>query len=204
MVARRQIRIVVDRDRVLAEPARRLDHQDDVVRLHCGDHDLAVGVADCDRRTTRRAAAPSARRPRRRVRLGRVREPVAIVLGRQPDRVAAQLPFGEPVGVLAAALDQRVDQGVPVAGVDARARRRPGSRRRASPAAARPRWPGCRARPRCRCGRAWWDRPRTPGHPLVGGGDRAAAARAARPAPRRVHNVPDRRRRRSAPRRRSP
>ena len=46
-------------------------------------------------------------------------EPVTIVLGGQPDRIARQLPVGEPVRVLAAALDQGVDQRVPVLGVHA-------------------------------------------------------------------------------------
>ena len=44
VVARRQVRVVVDRDRVLAEPARRLHHQHDVAGLQCGDDDLAVGI----------------------------------------------------------------------------------------------------------------------------------------------------------------
>ena len=51
---------------------------------------------------------------------GQRREPLPIVLGGHPDRVAGQLVLGQPVGVLAAALDQRVDQRVAVAGVDAR------------------------------------------------------------------------------------
>ena len=65
VVARRQVRVVVDGDRVLAESARRLHHQHDVARLQCGDDDLAVGVACCGRRTARPAPGPSApRRPR--------------------------------------------------------------------------------------------------------------------------------------------
>ncbi len=46
-------------------------------------------------------------------------KPVAVGQRRHPDRISDQLPFGEPVGVLAAARDQRVDQRVPVLGVDA-------------------------------------------------------------------------------------
>ena len=57
VMARRQIRVVVDRDGVLAEPARRLDQQHDVARLHCRDDDLAVGVAAAvDEQLARRRA----------------------------------------------------------------------------------------------------------------------------------------------------
>ncbi len=45
VMARRQIRVVVDGDGVLTEAARRLHHQHDIARLHRGDDDLAVGVA---------------------------------------------------------------------------------------------------------------------------------------------------------------
>ena len=44
VMAGRQIGVVVDRDRVLPEAARRLDHEHDVARLHRRDHDLALGV----------------------------------------------------------------------------------------------------------------------------------------------------------------
>ena len=100
------------------KPARRLDHQHDVARLHRGDDDLAVGIV----------AAVDEQFARRRAPVlddgvgelgGQGREPLAIVLGGQPDRVARQLTLGEPVLVLAAAFDQRVDQRVAVAGVDA-------------------------------------------------------------------------------------
>ena len=48
VIAGRQIGIVIDRDRVVPETARRLNHQHDVARLHCGDHDLAVTVGAAD------------------------------------------------------------------------------------------------------------------------------------------------------------
>ena len=118
VMARRQVGVVVDRDGVLPETPRRLHHQDDVVRLHCGDDDLAVGiVAAVDEQLTRRRA------PMLLDGLGELggqrREPVAVVLGRQSNRIARQLFLGEPVRVLAAAFDQRVDQGVAVLRVDA-------------------------------------------------------------------------------------
>lgn len=47
------------------------------------------------------------------------REPRAVFRGGHADRVAGQLAFGEPVGVLAAAFDQRVNQGVAVVRLDA-------------------------------------------------------------------------------------
>ena len=55
VVAGRQVRVVVDGDRVLAEAAGRLDHQHEVAGLHCGDDDLAVGiVAAVDEQLPRR------------------------------------------------------------------------------------------------------------------------------------------------------
>ena len=51
MVARRQGRVVVDRDRVLAEAARRLDRQHDVAEAQAGQHDA---------RSRRRRASPAA------------------------------------------------------------------------------------------------------------------------------------------------
>ena len=112
---------------------------------------------------------------------GSVANHVAVVRGGHPDRVAGQLLLGEPVLVLAAALDQRVDQRVAVAARRRRGCRRCRSRRRAWRAAARPRWPGCRGRPRCRCGRAWSGRPRTPARPAC---PRARCGAAGRAAPR--------------------
>ena len=118
MVAGRQVGVVVDGDGVFPEPAGRLHHQDQVPGLHCGDDDFAVGVvcAVDEQVSGRRSPVP-----RHRVGQfgGQSGEPVAIVLGGHPDRVAGQLPFGEPVGVLSAAFDQRVDQRVAVAGFDA-------------------------------------------------------------------------------------
>ena len=117
VVTGRQIRIVVDRDGVLAEAARRLDDQHDVARLHCRDDDFPVRVAAAvDEQFTRRRA------PVFDDGLGELggqrREPVPIVLGGHPDRVASQLVFGEPVGVLPTTFDQRVYQRIAILGVD--------------------------------------------------------------------------------------
>lgn len=49
---------------------------------------------------------------------GQAGEPVPIERGGNADRVACELTFGEPVRILVAALDQRVHQGVPVAGLE--------------------------------------------------------------------------------------
>ena len=118
VVAGWQVGVVVDGDRVLAESPRRLDHQHHVAGLKGGDDDLAVAIlTSVDEQLTRR------RPPVRDDRVGELprqrAEPVTIVLGGQPDRIARQLPVGEPVRVLAAALDQGVDQRVPVLGVHA-------------------------------------------------------------------------------------
>ena len=53
VMARRQIGVVVDRHRVLAESARRLDHQHDVARPQRGEHEVAVVV---DEQPSRRRA----------------------------------------------------------------------------------------------------------------------------------------------------
>lgn len=44
VMAGRQVRVVVDGDRVVPETPGRLDHQHQVARLHCGDDDFAVGI----------------------------------------------------------------------------------------------------------------------------------------------------------------
>ena len=99
-MARRQIRIMVDGDRVLAEAARRLHHEHDVARLQGRDHDLALRIR---LRSTNSSpgAGPQCFTTTSGAR-GQRGEPVAIVLGRQPDRVALQLSGGQPVGVLTA------------------------------------------------------------------------------------------------------
>ncbi len=135
---------------------------------------------------------------------GQRREPGAIVLGGQSNRIACQLFLGEPVRVLAAAFDQRVDQGVAVLRVDTGDVADPIAGSRAWHATARPHWPGCRARPRCRCGRASSDTPRTRRPPACRPARRHAVAHAAPRGRPRARSAPDRRRRRSDPRRRSP
>lgn len=117
VVTGRQIGIVIDGDRVLAESTRRLHHQHQVVGLYCGDDDFTVKVT----------AAVDEQFPGRRTPVpghhvgqlsGQRGEPLAVVGRRHPDRVGGQLLRGEPVGVLSAALDQGVDQRVAVAGLD--------------------------------------------------------------------------------------
>ena len=108
---------MVDGDGILAEPARRLHHQHHVARLHCGDDDLAVGIAA---RSTNNSpgGGPQCSLDRVGEFGGQRPEPLTVVLGGQSDRIAGQLPFGEPVGVLPAAFDQCVDQCVTVACID--------------------------------------------------------------------------------------
>jgi hypothetical protein len=104
---------VVDSDRVGAEPARRLHEDDDVARAERGQDDLAVWVlAPVDEQFTRRVAPVTGdRRPQRGVDGG---EPGTVVGGPDPDRVARHLLLGEPVLVLAAGGDDRVDERVAV------------------------------------------------------------------------------------------
>ena len=109
---------MVDRDRVLAEAPWRLHHQHDVARLHRGDDDLAVRIVRAVDEQVSRGGTPVLFD-----RLGELdgqrREPGTIVLGGQSNRITGQLFLGEPVRVLTAALDQRVNQGVAVLRVDA-------------------------------------------------------------------------------------
>ena len=118
MVAGRQVRVVIDGDRVLPETARRLHNQHQVAGLHCGDHDFAVRIVRTVDEQLSRWRPPVLGH-----RVGKLGgqggEPVTIVLGGQSDWVSGQLPFGQPVRVLAAAFDQCVDQGVAVVGLDA-------------------------------------------------------------------------------------
>src|SRR3954470_3175460 len=118
VMAWRQVWIVVDRDGVLPETPGRLHHQDVVVFLHRGYDDLAVRICRAvDEQVTRR------RTPVLLDTLGELggqgREPGAVILGRQTNRIARQVFLGVPVRILTTALDQRVDQRVAVLCVDA-------------------------------------------------------------------------------------
>ena len=99
-----------------------------------------------------------------------------------------QLLLGEPLLVVAARLDQRVDQLVAVAGRPGRGcrpRARSRSPRRAAGAAGPRRWRGCRGRPRCRSGSAWSGRRTAPARGASRRRDvRSRACRTAIPATR--------------------
>lgn len=100
VVRGRQIGVVVDRDRVLAEAARRLDQDEQIAAAQGGQHDVAVGVA---------AAVDehlAGRRPP--VLLDGVPEllrergvPALVVGGRDTHGVAGELLLGEPLLVVA-------------------------------------------------------------------------------------------------------
>ncbi len=112
VVARRQLRVVVDRHRVLAEAARRLDQQHDVAGGQSGQHQLPGVVHE----QAARGGAP---------RLGhRGAQPVRqaarprLVLGRaDADVRVGQLRGRQPLLVLAARGDEGVDEGVARLGV---------------------------------------------------------------------------------------
>lgn len=114
VVRGRQIGVVVDRDRVLAEAARRLDEDEQIAVAQGGEHDVALRIAGPVHEHLARGGAP--------VLLDRLAEfgregrvPAAVVGGRDADRVAGQLLLGQPLLVVAARLDQRADQLVAVA-----------------------------------------------------------------------------------------
>ncbi len=105
-MARRQVRVVVDRDRVLPEAARRLDQHDDVAGLQRREHDLVAVDVEPARR---RAPVLGHRLPQP---LGEAGEPTSVGRRRDPDRAAGELLGAQPLLVLPAGVDQRVDEGV--------------------------------------------------------------------------------------------
>ena len=108
VVRRRQVGIVVDRDRVLAEAAGWLHDQHDVAATQGGDDDgVPVDVQLTGRRTPVRLDALAEV-------VGQRVEPARVGRRGDPDRVAGQLLLGQPVGVLPAGVDEGVDQRVPV------------------------------------------------------------------------------------------
>lgn len=115
VVRRRQIGVVVDRDRVLAEAARRLDEDQQVPSPQRGEDDVALRVARAveEHLAGRRAPVLLDVSPEL---LGQGRVPALVVGGRDADRVAGELLLRQPVLVVAAGLDEGVDQLVAVAG----------------------------------------------------------------------------------------
>ena len=80
----------------------------------------ATTMSPLGRRTARRAPGPSAPRRPRGSRRAACRTSARYVAAGDPDRVAGELLLGQPVGVLPAGLDERVDQRVAVLLGDAR------------------------------------------------------------------------------------
>ena len=107
VVAGGQVGVVVDGDRVLAEAARRLDQHHDVARPQRGQHQLALFVHV-------QLAGRGAPRLGHRLLKGRVQVPgpFGVLLGGDAHVRLGELDGGQPVLVLAARLDQGVDQGV--------------------------------------------------------------------------------------------
>lgn len=97
VVARRQVGVVVDRDGVLPEAARRLHHDDDVPGAEGGEHDVA---ALDEQLPGRRAPVQLRLAPEH---LGEGAVPALVGRRRDADRIARELLFGEPVLVLPAA-----------------------------------------------------------------------------------------------------
>ncbi|SCG10355.1 hypothetical protein GA0115255_128022 [Streptomyces sp. Ncost-T6T-2b] len=164
VVGRREIGVVVDRDRVLAEAARRLDEDEQVPAPQGREDDVAlrVGGAVDEHLAGGRAPVLLHRLPQLLREFG---EPAAVVGGRDPDRVLRQLLLGQPLLVVAARLDEGIDQLVAVAGDQARdlllgAEVVPLGAQAAQQGHGA--WRGCRGRPRCRCGSASSGRPTAP------------------------------------------
>jgi hypothetical protein len=103
---------VVDRHRVLAEAAGWLDEHDDVAGSQGGEHDLVLLVHE------QRAGRLAPRLGDVVHQVGReVSGPATVVVGTDPDMAAGELGGGEPLLVLAARGDERVDERVTGFGV---------------------------------------------------------------------------------------
>ena len=115
VVARGEVGVVVDRDRVLPEAARRLDQQHDVAGAQRRQHQLAVVVAEQRaRRGTPGLLDPG---PQARVEVG---GPRGVLLRRDPHVRLGELRGGQPLLVLAARVDECMDERVARLGVGAR------------------------------------------------------------------------------------
>ena len=112
VVRGRELGVVVDRHRVLAEPAGRLDEQHHVAGLQGGQHDLA-GVVD-EQLARRLAPRLDHLVPQS---LRKIGGPAEVVLTGDPHVTVGELGGGEPLLVLTARLDECVDEGVPGRGV---------------------------------------------------------------------------------------
>ena len=112
MVARRQVGVVVDRDRVLAEPARGLHHDHDVLADQGGEDDRLLAGRVVEEHLARRRA-PVLLDALAEVG-GQGREPGGVLGGVDADRVGRHLLLGQPVLVVPAGGDQGADQQVAV------------------------------------------------------------------------------------------
>ena len=129
VMRRRHVRIVINRDRVLAESAWRLDQDDDVAGPQRGEHDLVlptirrgvdalpiVVIADAIHEQL-----PGRFAPRLRHGVGefgrQMGNPFAICRSRNTDGAFGELRVGEPLFVLTAGGDKCVDQGIARSGV---------------------------------------------------------------------------------------
>ncbi len=111
VMRRRHVRVVVDRDRVLAEAARRLDHHHDVPEPERGEDDVLPVDVQRPRRLAPRLTHPL---PELRVQL---LEPRPVVRQRHPRGRRRHLVLRQPLHVVAAGLDEPVDQLVALGGV---------------------------------------------------------------------------------------
>lgn len=115
VVGGRQIGVVVDRDRVLTEAARRLDEDEQITETEGGQDDVALRVAAAVDEHLARCRAPVLLDGGPQL-FGERGVPAPVVGGRDADRIAGQLLLGQPVLVVTTRVDERADQLVAVAG----------------------------------------------------------------------------------------
>ena len=116
VVRRSKIRIVIDRDWILPEAARRLNQDHHIAGLQSGRDDFPVTIpAPVDEEFARRLAP---RLGDRSDKVGRqLAQPAAIGLRRNADRLARELLRCQPLRILPACCNQRVNQRVARGGV---------------------------------------------------------------------------------------
>jgi hypothetical protein len=110
VVRRREVGVVVDRDRVLPEPPGGLDADEDVPEGEARHHDLPAVHVQLARRQPPLLLDPLPQL------LREPGEPAGVAPGVEPSGGPSELILGEELEVVSSGGDERVDQGVPLLG----------------------------------------------------------------------------------------
>ena len=116
VVGGRQIGVMVDGDRILPETAGRLHEDHNVSGLQSGGDDLTIGIGGAIHEQVPRGLTPGLSHLPLQL-LRELREPAPVGGGINPHRLAAELLTGQPLLILPARRDDRMDQSVAGRGV---------------------------------------------------------------------------------------